>query len=503
MPAGRLGRAAGPFPEALSGNSAGQGRNARLRQQKQTIEGELVSALLTAADRPTRAADETYAAEVRPLSWSNPAIASAVRAAAAHWLEVDSIPAPRFCADARAWAQSGYRALSAASRRFEASREARRKAERAQDPERLVDKLLKPYENASDRALIRKSEAAESEAFARAFATLGMFLKVARIVGFPETQTKEPKRVVLGHGRTAIGTRYEVSTGSGLFGRALCRRSATVAYSRAMSPEILVTSGPTNPICLSSHRYRRPALFCEEGIETIQSAVPASVYSVTLVLADGRRIRSRVIRIPRRDGGPAGVYAQEIRGSTSHAVSLVETTSGGDVVLSVRLPGYRCVKRPRQSHGAPTLTRLAGGRAPEGEPFTISALGGIGGDPFLSVDAGVDPEVGVRVLGAGASKAFPWQLSIGCAPHPFAILYGILAPPGTSVVAHTPHGAVPLNVVPVPPSVHAKGPLAYGVFDALPSELTVLGTSGSTIYSESLRAEATEAAQFCEGYAEP
>jgi hypothetical protein len=160
--------------------------------------------------------------------------------------------------------------------------------------------------------------------------------------------------------------------------------------------------------------------------------VPASVRSARLVLADGRTIQSRVIRVPRRDGGPAGIYAQELRGSTSHAVSLVELNAGGGVVLT-----------------------------------------------------------------------FSWSLSIGCAPHPYAILYAILLPPGKSVMAQTPQGAVALNVVPVEPRVHAKGPLVYGVFSALPSELTVVGANGSTVYTENLQAKAAEAAQFCEGYAEP
>jgi hypothetical protein len=71
------------------------------------------------------------------------------------------------------------------------------------------------------------------------------------------------------------------------------------------------------------------------------------------------------------------------------------------------------------------------------------------------------------------------------------------------VVAQTPQGAVSLNVVPVEPRVDAKGPLVYGVFSTLPSELTVLGANGSTVYTESLQTKATEAAQFCEGYAEP
>jgi len=67
-------------------------------------------------------------------------------------------------------------------------------------------------------------------------------------------------------------------------------------------------------------------------------------------------------------------------------------------------------------------------------------------------------------------------------------------------MARTPQGAVALNVIPLEARMHAKGPLVYGVFSALPSELTVLGANGSSLYTEDLRAKATEAAQFCEGY---
>jgi hypothetical protein len=89
------------------------------------------------------------------------------------------------------------------------------------------------------------------------------------------------------------------------------------------------------------------------------------------------------------------------------------------------------------------------------------------------------------------------------APHPYAIIYGILAPPGKTVIAQTPQGAIPLNLVPLKPRLHAKGALVYGVFSALPSELTVLGANGTTIHTENLQSKAAEAAQFCEGYAEP
>ena len=104
------------------------------------------------------------AAEVRQLSWSNPTIASLLQAATTAKLENVSTPAPSFCADARAWAQNGYRALSAASREFEASQAARRSSDLEEG--RSLETLLKPYENASDRALIRKTNAVENKLLA-------------------------------------------------------------------------------------------------------------------------------------------------------------------------------------------------------------------------------------------------------------------------------------------------------------------------------------------------
>ncbi len=495
-----------PFPKPFPAPPPRvRGENARLTQQKQTIEEELGAAVAQPGERSYRPVEEAYAAEVRQLSWSNPAIASALGAAITARLQDASAPAPPFCTDARMWTQSGYRALSTASREFEASRAARRSSEQG---EGSLGTLLKPYENASDRALIRKANAVDNKFLASAVAAVRTVFRLARIVGFPRAGTEEPpKRIALGHGRTAADTRFEVSTGSGpRSGPGPCHRWATVAYSRPGTPEVLIVGGPNNPICLSPPKYRQPAVFCEAGIETIQTAVPASVRSVRLVLADGRTIQSRVVRLPRRDGGPAGIYAQGIRGSTSHAVSLVELNAGGGLVLTVKLPRYRCVKPHREPEELSMDTELASGRTPEGEAFTIRAFGSFNAAnllAFLSVDTGINPELNEPAIGLDASKAFPWLLSIGCAPHPYAILYGILAPPGKSVVAQTPQGPVALNVVSVQPRLHAKGPLVYGVFSALPSELTVLGANGSTVYTENLRAKATEAAQFCEGYAEP
>jgi hypothetical protein len=394
-----------------------RGENARASQQKQTIEEELDTAVAQPGASLNRPAEEAYAAEVHHLSWSNPTIASVLQAATTAKLEGVSTPAPSFCADARAWAQSGYRALSAASREFEASQAVRKNSERG---ETSLSSLLKPYENRSDRALIRKTNAIESKLLARAFAAVGTVSNLDRVIGFPKVGVENPKQIPVGHGRTAAGTRFQVSTGSELLGAlGSCLRSAAVFYTRPGAPEVLIEGGPNNPVCLSPPRYRHPEVFCEASIETIQTAVPASVRSARLLLTDRRTIESRVIRVPRRDGGPAGIYAQEIRGSTSHAVSLVELNAGGGVVLTVGLPRYRCVKSRKEPEGLPTSTELASARTPEGETFTISAFGSFNGQPFLSIDTGVDPGLNEPAIGPGASKAFPWSLSIGCAPHPY------------------------------------------------------------------------------------
>jgi hypothetical protein len=499
MPQSSVSRLSEPTPRV-------RGENARLSNQQQTIEAELATAITQPTDSVYRPAEEAYAAEVSELSWSNPTIAALIQAETTATLEKASTPALSFCADASAWAQSGFRALSAASREFEASQAARRSA--APRGARSLGTLLKPYEDTSDRALVRKTNALSKKLLAGLGGAFRTDFRLDRIVGFPQTADEEPrKQITLGRGRTAAGTRFAVSTTSGFLsslGAGSCHRSVSVFYSRlGDSPEGLIQGGPNNPICVSRPQERHPALFCEVGVETIQTAVPASVRSVRLMLADGHTIESQVVSVPRKDGGPAGIYAQEIRGSSSHAVTLVELNADGVVELSLDLPRYRCVK-PREQREIPArVVELATGNTPEGEFFRISAFGSINGEPFVTVDTGVDPEVNEIALGAKASRGFPWSLSIGCAPHPYAILYGILAPPGASVTAQTAQGAVALNVVPIESRLHAKGQLVYGVFSALPSELTVLGTNGSSVYTENLQSQATEAAEFCEGYEEP
>ncbi|HTZ86636.1 MAG TPA: hypothetical protein VMB05_08210, partial [Solirubrobacteraceae bacterium] len=177
-------------------------------------------------------------------------------------------------------------------------------------------------------------------------------------------------------------------------------------------------------------------------------------------------------------------------------------------VVKVKAP--HCRREPQPT--GPKLFKLVQGTAPDGTPYTIEGalVEFPGHESSFSVNAQTGLEgsseeeasIAVGPLG-GVPKPSPWHHLVGCPPHPFALVYGLLAPPGSSVLARTPEGLVPLAEQQLDPKLHADGPLFYGVFAALPSELIVRRADGSTLYTESLVTKAKENAEFCEGFAEP
>jgi hypothetical protein len=208
-------------------------------------------------------------------------------------------------------------------------------------------------------------------------------------------------------------------------------------------------------------------------------AVPSSVRTARLLLSDGRTISSRVVRIPRRYGGPGGIYVQAVRGCSPYPISLTELDTNGDVVRVVQLKLLRCHREPPEKR--PTFVKLAEGATPEGEPFRIEGIAfQFGGHTSFNVglNAGLFARRNVIEVGDVKPKAFPWSLAMECPPHEFAIVYGILSPPGNSVLARTSAGLVPLTKVAIAADLHSKGPLVYGVFSTLPSELVVLRSDG-------------------------
>jgi hypothetical protein len=483
----------GPSKESsLSARARGELQRSELQQQ--TIDGELRGTFVSSIYQPDRLAIESYAATVTPLTWSDPQIASLVRFASTS-IEEPLSPVPDVCEQMKGWAGSGYHLLSPASRAFASAQHAGSAAR----PEGSIASLLAPYEDSRERALIRRTRALQTKLAGALKRLAGGYSSLLRALGVPESPFEDTrKEPVLGRGTTRAGTTFVVRRQAPSEASSSCRRSVSVEFTERHG-------GSSSSVCLGGNSDRQPSGGCGGGIQSIQAAVPASVRTGRLLLSNGQTITSSVVRVPRNAGGPGGVYVQEVRGYSPYPVSLTELNAGGNVVKVVGLEKLRCARETAAM--SPTLVDLAQSTTPDGEPFSIQ---GISVHPnrgpaslFL-----LPPPVGVQRSSSeeGAERtesgSFTWSLALECPPHPFVIVYGILSPPDASVLARTPAGLVPLTVVPIDPNLHSNGPLAYGVFTSVPSELIVHSSNGSTLYAESLAVRAKEETEFCEGYAE-
>ncbi len=490
----------GPPPSAATTPPRARGERKRTELQLQTIDEELRVAFEASAYKPDVAATESYAEQVSKLSWSNPTIAPLAQFEAAGSKEAVSPPTANVCADMKTWAQSGYHVLATASREFEAEQAARFQAVR---PEGSLGVLLKPYERSTARALIRKTATLHVKV-TKAFAGLSTtFSRLRRALGVPqslfEARAQEPEA---GHGSTDDGATFVVRSAPRAASSHACLAvSVTTERTSATSNSI----GFGTSVCLSGDADRHPSTGCTNGIDSITAAVPASVRTVRLRLSNGRTITSKVVQVPRRDGGPGGVYVQDVRGYTTFPVSLTELNVSGGVVLVVKLRATRC--RKESPTEGPTFVNLVSGLTPEGESFTIEGtVVHFGHDQTsfgVSVNLGAGPQdTGEGEIRQGKPKAYASSLAVQCQPHQAAIVYGILSAPGDSVLARTSEGLVPLTSVVLASDLHAEGPLVYGVFSKVPLELVVRNSDGSTVYSESLVARANEETEFCAGYTE-
>ncbi len=500
-----------PLPGAPVPTPRAIGERARGEHQRLTIDEEIGRALGDANAAPNRAAIEAYVAAAAPLSWSDARIAPLVRADATRLQESVRLAPPDVCADIKAWAQSGYRILSPASRAFQSTRGAREEQVNSQSS---LDALLKPFEGAAELAILRRTSAVHKRLASMPVQSFRVFQRLAHALGVPENPSQERRRApTLGHGTTNAGETFTIhhETAKGSLAPS-CRHAVSVELTEE-TPKggaIVEGSSESGPVCLSTGGDKLAASSCSGNVASITVAVPASVRTVRLRLSDGSAIGSAVVRIPRKDGGPAGVYVQAVRGYARQPVSLTELDANGQVVREMKLRGARCKRESHRHPTPPTFVDLVKGVAPGGQPFTIQGvLVEFGTHRDFSVTAGVGTEGGgeegpgdVAVGGSGAKKAFPWSRIKGCPPRPFALLYGILEAPGDSVLVRTPEGLVPLTKLALAANLRAGGPLVYGAFSSFPSELIVRRVDGSTLYSESLAAKAKEDAEFCEGLAE-
>jgi len=489
-----------------------RGEQQRREDQRQALASETFRVLDHAGYQVDRPAIERFLATVGALHWSDPRIPPVVEHEANELRDELNDEPPPACADMRFWTQSGFGRLSASSKAFREAQE----AERRNRPGVSLDELLAPYEGPAERKLRRRTVALERSTVRTFEEIFGIYMRLQHALGVPESEPEKRRRErmhepVLGRGTTLTGTKVVVRRGAsvGIFGRTRCRHPIMLELAEEERGGILgLLSGSFPTLCLGR---RQPPLqgTCDETVTTVDGVAPASVRTVELTLSDGRTVEALLFEIPKRFGGPAGVFVQRLRGVKPYVVSITELDASGAVVRRIDRHLPRCRREHRS--GGLRFVELAHGTLPNGEPFTIHGVfirsGAHSAELTVSVDTGRENnEASPLLVGPEPKpkpKPFKLSLSTECLPHQYAIVYGMLAPPGGSVLARTPAGLVPLTKAPIVAHLHPRGPLFYGAFPSVPTELVVLRPDGSTLYTESLAARAKEEAEFCEGYAEP
>ena len=504
----------------------------RHRQSRQL--GELKTELLFALDdsrtQPDREADEALIHALTPLKWSNPRITFLFHVIAEVAQEELDSPAPAVCADMKAWVAGGYKTLTPSSKELATRLEASLKhtleliALAEQTPIKALPDVLASYENASDRALARRSEALTAQLKKGSEAQAAVLQRLEATVGLPPAEAPKPepvkrKPVVIGRGKTAAGGSFVARAEPTTHGqRALGCVFVTIEESSRPQGNGLseLLSGEGIDRCLSrTHVEPESAVHCDSGRLTIEANLLPKTRSVSLLLSNGETITSPAIRLPARLGGPAGLYYQVVRGPSPIPVSVTELDAGGRALTVLKLPAVvECTKHPIK-YFTGGIVQLAHGSLPRGPSFTIRGEGyrKLGADHFElklkvsneellfsgggeggSLEGNVALPNGVRVLEPQASS--------GCLPEPYAIVYGLLKAPRDTVLARVSGTLVQLRKVAIPRRLHPGGVLVYGDFTPLPTELLVRNQSGKTVDKKDLSETAKSDTETCEGEAE-
>jgi hypothetical protein len=499
-----------PIPSAAGGmppSPHARGEADRHQHQYQDLTGELEAALRSAAFQDDDQALATFAATVTPLHWSNPAIAPAVQ----YQLQIvrtifESGPTPPVCADMRSWVASGYKTLSAGTKALE-SRQESLFASFAPPSKHSSEELLKPYEGPSERAILEHREALPTTEILE----LGgpSTTELHRQLGIEEASGSGTgtltKSKAFGHGRTHTGTRYDVEAGRGYGPN--CPHIITFSVTLPSGDGTVTSSSGSSLRCLSGKKAApHPQVTCNEGMLQIESSTLPQTRRVRLKLSNGHTIVSSVTLVPRKYGGPAGVYFQMLRGPSPYPVSLSELDAGGLVTRTLAL---RAVKHCRVNQVKPAFRQIVKGSAPNGESFFIVGFANneLGHHSFNLEAEGPafssNTSATLEPPSSAQAKYFPLQIAVGCEPHPFALLYGQLKTPGATVLAATATTPLtPLTQVAIPANLHTPGTLAYSLLGALPAELVVRSSTGATLLKVDLTARAKSETEYCEGYVE-
>ena len=120
-------------------------------EQEQLLSSEVAGALWATGYRTEAKVVQKFVKAVGSLTWSNPAITRAARKFTKSLHAMTLLPIPDLCGDVRAWTASGYKTMPANVAQYD------RRVE-AIEVKEIPRKLLLPYAQSSDRALIAADE---------------------------------------------------------------------------------------------------------------------------------------------------------------------------------------------------------------------------------------------------------------------------------------------------------------------------------------------------------
>jgi hypothetical protein len=495
------------------------GEEQRIREQQFDLQGELYDELWQKWSEPDREASIAFAEKIAKLRWTDVAVDRVVAANVAEIKRRLSASIPSACADMKAWAASGYRTLSAASKVYRREREAQEQQVTIRGGTRIVrlKAPLDPLEREAeryDKPLMLKIEALEREDFdaLRGLRPLLQQLKaklgIQRPWGVERNEGPPAGSVIFAHRRTITGNRYSaelepnVKESASAGGRERpCRLSVVIHDS---------TGEPDGACVSSSHHSPEQSVNCSEGVLTISAVTLPAARTVRLELSEGRQITSKVIRVPRRLGGSAsdaGVYFQEVKGPKPIPLSLEELGAKGRVLKVLKLPKIVECTKPTLKFLRNGIQPLAHGRVPiAGSPrFSIQgeAYRFLGSIQF-KLQVSIEHEGGGgESPGGRRPRLFDFSVWQSCKPHPYAIVYGVLYSRDDAVFARTPSGLMRLHRASIPRHLHAHGGvLVYIALRSVPSALIVHSRDGKTLLRESLGSQPREARETCEGETE-
>ena len=512
-----------------------RGEEKRRSTQLRDLEAELGSELASAEQEPRRPAVLALLAELKSLPQGDPVLSYVVHAEMIG-LEGDlQVESTDVCADMEAWAGSGYRTLSPASRAIALKSEARLAEFVRELAAQAVSKSLSTTETSADKALVRKTDQLElqtGEAVAnsienarkRVEAALGL---VAREKLLPPKSHESKSSTEIGTGHTAAGSKYTVWLERTKGGSAdACKLSVELRGADGAKPGLLELLSSESGVCFSPRKDRSeaPSIKCSEGLLKIEAEVLSDTRTVDLRMSDGTQIVSRPVLVPRRLGGPDAFYYQAVRGPSPIPVSLIERDAHGHVLRLLKLQRIvGCSKHPLKylPGGKHTLAR---GQTPQGLAFSIV---GERYRLFGRIHTQLKLKIGEGLLGSGegeeeepneepnegrsGSFAVPVkrttpldsEVSAGCHPHEYSVFYGLLKQPRDTVLAKVAGKLVPVLRAGVPASLHSGGGvLVYLASERQPEEVVVRSPSGKVVTSEDLSRASTEGRETCEGESE-